>query len=77
VTDTGGGNVATGMYETLGVDEVLFGVVVKGKVDVMGITEIADAAVIAGIEPNYEIVGGKVDTGSTESHGVDAGVGAR
>ncbi|KAH9331878.1 hypothetical protein KI387_003986, partial [Taxus chinensis] len=69
VTDTGGGNVATGMYETLGVDEVVFGVVVEGMVDVMGATEVTDVAVIAGIEPNYEITGGKVDAGSTDLDG--------
>ncbi|KAH9306971.1 hypothetical protein KI387_011375, partial [Taxus chinensis] len=64
-------------YETLGVDEVVFGVVVKGTVDVMGAIEVTDVAVIAGIEPNYETTGGKVDAGSTELDGADAEVGAR
>ncbi|KAH9308920.1 hypothetical protein KI387_036831, partial [Taxus chinensis] len=59
VTDTGGGNVATSMYETLGADEVVFGVVVEGTMDVMGATDITDTAVMAGIEPNYETNGGK------------------
>ncbi|KAH9293397.1 hypothetical protein KI387_041400, partial [Taxus chinensis] len=77
VTDMGGGNVATGMCETLGVDEVVFGVVVEGMVDVTGATEMADVAVIAGIGPSCEMTGGKVDAGSTEPDGADAGVGMR
>ncbi|KAH9313756.1 hypothetical protein KI387_022383, partial [Taxus chinensis] len=70
-----GGNVATGMYETLGVDEVVFGVVIEGMVDVMGATEITDVAVMEGIEPNCEMTGGKVDAGSTKPDGADAKVG--
>ncbi|KAH9300909.1 hypothetical protein KI387_012492, partial [Taxus chinensis] len=48
-----------------------------GMVDVAGATEVADVAVIAGIGPSYETTGGKVDAGSMEPDGADAGVGAR
>ncbi|KAH9306970.1 hypothetical protein KI387_011374, partial [Taxus chinensis] len=71
VTGTGGGNVATGMLETLRVDEVVFRVAVKGMVDVMGATEVTNMAVMAGIEPNCETTGGKVDVGSRELDGAD------
>ncbi|KAH9331752.1 hypothetical protein KI387_003860, partial [Taxus chinensis] len=77
VTDTGGGNVAMGMCETLGADDIVFGVVVDGMVDVTGATEVTYTAVIAGIGPNCETNGGKVDARSTKPDGVDAGVGAR
>ncbi|KAH9294280.1 hypothetical protein KI387_040516, partial [Taxus chinensis] len=62
------------MCETLGGDEVVFGVVVEGTVDVMGATEVTDVAVIVGIGPNCEMTGGKVDAGSTELDGADVGV---
>ncbi|KAH9305694.1 hypothetical protein KI387_010098, partial [Taxus chinensis] len=52
-------------------------VVVEGTVDVMGAIEVADAEVIAGIGPNCEMTGGKVDAGSIEPDAADAGVGAR
>ncbi|KAH9298703.1 hypothetical protein KI387_030385, partial [Taxus chinensis] len=52
----------------------LFGVVVEGTVDVTGAMGVTDVAVIAGIGPNYEMTGGKVDVGSTEPDGTDAGV---
>ncbi|KAH9296256.1 hypothetical protein KI387_039844, partial [Taxus chinensis] len=48
-----------------------------GMVDVAGATEVADVAVIVGIGPSCETTGGKVDAGSTEPDGADAGVGAR
>ncbi|KAH9323733.1 hypothetical protein KI387_018372, partial [Taxus chinensis] len=71
VTDTGGVNVATGLYETLGVNEVVFWVVVEGMVDVMGATEVANATFIAGIKPNSEMARGKVDTRIMEPDGAD------
>ncbi|KAH9327853.1 hypothetical protein KI387_044345, partial [Taxus chinensis] len=74
VIDTGGGNVATGMCETLGANEIVFEVVVEGTVDVTGDTGVTYMVVIAGIRPNYEITRGKVDAGSTEPDGADAGV---
>ncbi|KAH9316820.1 hypothetical protein KI387_044558, partial [Taxus chinensis] len=46
-------------------------------VDVAGATEVADMTVIAGIGPSCEMTGGKVDAGSTEPDGADAGVGVR
>ncbi|KAH9320670.1 hypothetical protein KI387_015309, partial [Taxus chinensis] len=46
-------------------------------VDVTGVMDIVDTAVIAGIGPSYEMTGGKVDAGSVESDGADVGVGAR
>ncbi|KAH9310813.1 hypothetical protein KI387_025848, partial [Taxus chinensis] len=48
-----------------------------GTVDVMGATEVTDVAVIAGIEPNCETTGGKVDAGSMEPDGADVEVGVR
>ncbi|KAH9298497.1 hypothetical protein KI387_030179, partial [Taxus chinensis] len=77
VIDTGGGNVATGMCETLGVDEVAIWVVIEGMVDLAGATEVVDTTVIAGIGISYETTRGKVYVGSTEPDGADAGVGAR
>ncbi|KAH9309081.1 hypothetical protein KI387_036992, partial [Taxus chinensis] len=77
VTDTGGRNVAIGMCETLGVDEVVFGVVSEGMVDVMWAMEVTNISVITGIGHNYEMTRGKVDVGSTEPDGADAGVGTR
>ncbi|KAH9319873.1 hypothetical protein KI387_021642, partial [Taxus chinensis] len=38
---------------------------------------VTDVAVIAGIEPNCEMTGGKVDAGNTEPDGADVEVGAR
>ncbi|KAH9302482.1 hypothetical protein KI387_014065, partial [Taxus chinensis] len=46
-------------------------------VDVAGVTEVADAAVIVGIGPSYKTTGGKVDAGSIEPDGADARVGER
>ncbi|KAH9317562.1 hypothetical protein KI387_019331, partial [Taxus chinensis] len=77
IIDTGGGNVAMGMCETLGADEVGFGVVVAGMVDVAGATEVADVVFIEDIGPSCETIGGKVDAGNTEPDGDDAGVGER
>ncbi|KAH9306744.1 hypothetical protein KI387_011148, partial [Taxus chinensis] len=74
VTDTGGGSVAMGICETIGADEVVFWVVFKGMVDVAGVTDVADAAVIVGIGPSCEMTGGKVDAGRVEPDGADAGV---
>ncbi|KAH9302344.1 hypothetical protein KI387_013927, partial [Taxus chinensis] len=73
VTDTGGGSVATGICETIGVDEVVFWVVGEGIVDVVGAMDVADVEVIAGIGPSCEMIGGKVDAGSVEPDGADAG----
>ncbi|KAH9309021.1 hypothetical protein KI387_036932, partial [Taxus chinensis] len=72
VANTGGGNVAMGMYETLGKDEVMFGVVAKGMVDVISATGVTDVVVIAGIGPNCEMTGGKVEAGNMEPDGVEA-----
>ncbi|KAH9302721.1 hypothetical protein KI387_014304, partial [Taxus chinensis] len=77
VTDTEGGCVATGICETIGVDEVMFWVVGEGIVDVAGATDVVDAVVIAGIGLSYEMIGGKVDEGSVELEGADAEVGVR
>ncbi|KAH9308634.1 hypothetical protein KI387_036545, partial [Taxus chinensis] len=77
VTDIRGGNVATGMCEILGVDEVVFGVVVEGTVDVTGAMKVTYAALIVGMGPNYETTMGKVDVGSTKPYGANVGVGAR
>ncbi|KAH9298531.1 hypothetical protein KI387_030213, partial [Taxus chinensis] len=62
------------MCDTLEENEVVFGVVIEGIVDVMGVTEVADAEVIVGIGPNYEMIGRKVDVGSTEPDGANVGV---
>ncbi|KAH9316434.1 hypothetical protein KI387_025061, partial [Taxus chinensis] len=39
--------------------------------------EVTDVEVIVGIGPSCEMTGGKVEAGSTEPDGADAGVGAR
>ncbi|KAH9323745.1 hypothetical protein KI387_018384, partial [Taxus chinensis] len=57
--------------------EVMFGVVTEGMVDVMGATGVRDMTVIAGIGPNYETTGGKVEVGSTELDGAEVEVGVR
>ncbi|KAH9311608.1 hypothetical protein KI387_026643, partial [Taxus chinensis] len=77
VADNGGGSVATGICETLWADEVTFWMVAEGMVDVAGVTYIADMAVIAGIGPSCETTGDKVDAGSVELDGANAGVGVR
>ncbi|KAH9312290.1 hypothetical protein KI387_027325, partial [Taxus chinensis] len=46
-------------------------------VDVVDAMEVADASVIAGIRLSCETTGGKVDAGSMEPDGADAGVGVR
>ncbi|KAH9310314.1 hypothetical protein KI387_044719, partial [Taxus chinensis] len=66
ISNTRGGCVATGIYQTIGVDEVMLWVVGNHIVDAAGITDVADTMVIAGLDPNYEINGKKVDTSSTE-----------
>ncbi|KAH9322014.1 hypothetical protein KI387_016653, partial [Taxus chinensis] len=48
-----------------------------GMVDVVGATEVENAAVIVGIGPSCETNGGKVDVGSIELDGADAGVGVK
>ncbi|KAH9331775.1 hypothetical protein KI387_003883, partial [Taxus chinensis] len=48
-----------------------------GTVDVTSATEVTNTEVIVGIGPNCETTGGKVDVGSMEPNGDDAGVVAR
>ncbi|KAH9332192.1 hypothetical protein KI387_044336, partial [Taxus chinensis] len=48
-----------------------------GTVDVTGAMEVTDAAVIAGMGPNCETTGGKVNAGNIEPDGVDVGVDVR
>ncbi|KAH9287452.1 hypothetical protein KI387_031569, partial [Taxus chinensis] len=61
--------------EIIGADEVMFWVVGKGIVDVVGAIDVADVVVIAGIGPSYEMTRGKGGEGSTELEGADAEVG--
>ncbi|KAH9315703.1 hypothetical protein KI387_024330, partial [Taxus chinensis] len=56
------------------VDEVVFGVVIKGMVDVTRATEVTDTAVIVVIGPNCEMTGCNMDEGSTEPDEADAKV---
>ncbi|KAH9319081.1 hypothetical protein KI387_020850, partial [Taxus chinensis] len=46
-------------------------------VDVAGVTDVADAVVIAGIGPSCKMNHSKVEAGSAEPDGVDTGVGTR
>ncbi|KAH9309052.1 hypothetical protein KI387_036963, partial [Taxus chinensis] len=71
VIDIGGGCVAMGIYETKGMDKVMFWVVDEGIVDATGALDVANMAVIAGIGSSCEMTGGKVDVGSTEQEEVD------
>ncbi|KAH9296501.1 hypothetical protein KI387_040089, partial [Taxus chinensis] len=57
VIDTRGGCVAMGICETIGTDEVMFWVVDEGIVDVAGVINVVDVAVIAGIGPSCEMTG--------------------
>ncbi|KAH9313600.1 hypothetical protein KI387_022227, partial [Taxus chinensis] len=76
-TNTRGGCVATGICETIGVDEVTFWVVGESIVNVAGVIDVADAAVIAGIGPSCKTTGGKANADNVESEGADTAVGTR
>ncbi|KAH9298105.1 hypothetical protein KI387_029787, partial [Taxus chinensis] len=73
--DTRGGCVIMGICETIGMNEVIFWVIGKGIVDIMGAIDVADVAVIARIGPICEMTGAKEGVGNTEPEGVDTEVG--
>ncbi|KAH9320734.1 hypothetical protein KI387_015373, partial [Taxus chinensis] len=52
VTDTKGGSVATGIYETTGVDE--------GMVETAGVIEVVDVEVKDSVGPSYNTTGDKM-----------------
>ncbi|KAH9294935.1 hypothetical protein KI387_038523, partial [Taxus chinensis] len=74
VTETRGHNVAMGMCKTLGADEIVFGVVVEGTMDVTCAMGVTNVRVIACIGPKCETTGGKVDVGSMEPDGANVEV---
>ncbi|KAH9317677.1 hypothetical protein KI387_019446, partial [Taxus chinensis] len=59
VTDIKGGSVTTGIYETIGVDDVMFWVVDEGMVEIAGAIEVADVAVKVGVGPSCNTTGDK------------------
>ncbi|KAH9296482.1 hypothetical protein KI387_040070, partial [Taxus chinensis] len=69
VINMGGGYEATGIRETIRVDEVAFWVVSEGIVDVVSAIDVVDMEVIVGIGPSCEMTGRKVDEGNTELTG--------
>ncbi|KAH9328811.1 hypothetical protein KI387_000919, partial [Taxus chinensis] len=52
--------VATGIYETTGVDDAMFWVVDEGMVETMGEIEVADVAVKADVGPRCDTIGDKM-----------------
>ncbi|KAH9288734.1 hypothetical protein KI387_032851, partial [Taxus chinensis] len=54
VTDTKGGSIATGIYETIGVDDAMFWVVDEGMVETAGAIEVADVVVKVGMGPSCD-----------------------
>ncbi|KAH9303426.1 hypothetical protein KI387_015009, partial [Taxus chinensis] len=77
VTDTTGGCVVIGICETMGADGVMVWVVNEGTKDTTGVTDTADAVVIAGMGPSCETIGGKVGEGNAILVGTDVEVGIR
>ncbi|KAH9331787.1 hypothetical protein KI387_003895, partial [Taxus chinensis] len=66
-----------GICETIGADEVAFWMIGEGILDVAGAIDVADAAIIVGMGPSYEMTGGKVEVGSVELDGANTEVGTR
>ncbi|KAH9297051.1 hypothetical protein KI387_028733, partial [Taxus chinensis] len=59
VNDTKGGSIVTGIYETVGVEDVMFWVVDEGMVETTGAIEVVDTAVKVGMGPSWEKTGDK------------------
>ncbi|KAH9299701.1 hypothetical protein KI387_031383, partial [Taxus chinensis] len=60
VTNTKGGSVVTGKYETINADDTMFWVVDEGMVETAGVIEVADAAVKTGMGPSCDTIGDKM-----------------